>query len=54
MAGKQSAEMNQAEKLVTLKGIAPPAAAKRSGITVNSIYRAAWYKAHIAAKASAK
>lgn len=54
MAGKQSAAMDQAQKLVTLKGISPPMAAKRAGITINSIYRAAWYKAHIAAKASAK
>lgn len=51
MAGKQSEAMSQAQKLVTIKGISPPLAAKRTGITVNSIYRAAWYKAHIAAKA---
>lgn len=53
MAGKQSAAMDQALRLVTLKGISPPMAAKRTGITVNSIYRAAWYKAFKAAQVKA-
>lgn len=53
MAGKQSAAMDQAQKLVTLKGISPPMAAKRSGVAVNSIYRATWYKAHKAAQVKA-
>lgn len=53
MAGKQSAAMDRAERLVTTKKATPPDAARLAGVAVQSIYRAAWYKAWRAARKAA-
>ena len=44
MAAKQSAEMVEAKKLVTEKGLTPYAAAQKVGLTKSAIYQAKWYK----------
>ena len=46
MAGKQSAEMTKAQRLIVIKGLTPDAAARQAGVQRQSIYRTAWYKAH--------
>jgi hypothetical protein len=46
MAGKQSAAMTKAQKLITEKGYEAPAAAKSAGVALNSIYVKDWWKAH--------
>jgi hypothetical protein len=49
----QSPAMAKAQELFE-RGNTVQMAAKKAGVQVNSIYRRPWYKAHIAAKASAK
>jgi hypothetical protein len=44
MAGKQSAAMIKAQKLITEKGYEAPAAAKAAGVALNSIYVKRWWK----------
>lgn len=51
MGAKQSAAMAQAQRLVTLKGMTPYAAAQKVGLTRSAIYMAPWYKEWKAANA---
>ena len=46
MAGKQSAAMTKAQKLITEQGMQAPDAAKKAGVALNSIYVKSWWKAH--------
>lgn len=54
MTGRQSVAMAKAQRLVTIKGLSPPEAARQAGVAVQSIYRTAWYKAHRDAKLAEK
>lgn len=53
MAGKQSAKMDKAQRLILKKGTAPPEAARLADVQLQSIYRTAWYKAHRAEQKAA-
>lgn len=46
MTMRQSVAMAAAEKYVTKQAMTPSDAARKAGVAVQSIYRAAWYKAH--------
>lgn len=54
MTGRQSAVMDLAQLYVTKKGWKPAQAAAFTGISVATIYRSAWYKAHRAAQKAAQ
>lgn len=54
MAGRQSAIMDEAEKLVTVYGFTAKKAAEHTGVSINSIYRSAWWKALRAQKEKAE
>jgi len=45
MAGKQSKEMSEAQRLILEKGMTPGEAAKRAGVRQASIYLRPWWKA---------
>lgn len=44
MAGKQSKEMTEAQRLIE-KGMSAPDAARKAGIALGSIYLRPWWKA---------
>lgn len=51
VAGKISAQMVEAQRLVTKEGKTAYAAAKAVGLTKGAIYRAPWYKEWVNGKA---
>jgi DNA-binding XRE family transcriptional regulator len=44
MGAKESPEMKEARRLVIEEKLTPYAAAKRAGVSRQSIYMSAWYK----------
>jgi len=44
MAGKQSKEMTEAQRLITQKGMSAPDAARKAGVALGSIYLRPWWK----------
>lgn len=50
MGARESEAMRQARELVLVEGLTAYSAAKRTGISESAIYKATWYKEHVAGK----